>query len=134
MAYFRRHLPSWLAVWLFVQTASAVVLVPLDCCAAHEPGPTGGAGCHEEAAAALCPMRAADGAPCPMHRAAEPDCQLRGTCDGPMATLGALLTQHGTFSPAFVLAPRVQPAGRAGAARERLVTRRTPPDPPPPRA
>ena len=60
-----------------------------------------------------CPMHAADGAPCPMHQSGHHDaedkpndkCSMRGTCDGPMAALFALLSNHGVLRDSIILLP-----------------------------
>lgn len=143
MAQLRRHLQLWVAAWLVVQVASLSALLPRDCCAAHRPAASSAKpACHEKAAAIQCPMRAADGTPCPMHRgdhseaadASRDGCAMRSTCRGPMAALFAQLSNHGILTDQFqlLLDPH---AGSAGVRpSENLITRLAPPDTPPPRA
>jgi hypothetical protein len=64
MAMLRRKLRVVALTWLVFQVAWLTALVPRDCCAAHRPAEN----CHESASATHCPMRSADGTPCPMHR------------------------------------------------------------------
>ena len=143
MTSLRRHLQLWVATWLVFQVASLSALVPLDCCAAHRPA----AGdkepsCHERTAATHCPMRAAGGAPCPMHRGGHSDaaekpsneCLMRGTCDGPMAAVFALLSNHGVLTDSFAMLPDRQGHYLTAHARENLISRLASLDPPPPRA
>lgn len=143
MALFRRRMRLWVAAWLMVQAASLFALVPRDCCAAHRPAASvEPPSCHEKIAALMCPMRAADGTPCPMHRGGHGDaeqeshkkCSIRGTCAGPMAALFRLLSDPGVFDGSLIVLPGVDAGSVAPVTQENLVTRLTPPDPPPPRA
>jgi hypothetical protein len=61
-------------------------------------------------------------------------CSMRGVCDGPMAALLALLSNHGLLTDSFVTLPDLQVTDVAARTREHLITRLAPPDPPPPRA
>lgn len=73
MGALRSRLRAWTLTWFILQAASLSAFVPADCCAGHRATATHD--CHEEVAAPICPMRGADGTPCPMHRppaAAEP--------------------------------------------------------------
>ena len=138
----RAHLRSWVTVTLLLQAASLGALLPRHCCSAHDhEAGRRAATCHEAPAAVQCPMRGPDGEACPMHRsqAAAPEtaperCVMRGTCDGPMSAMVALLSQLGVL-PSATSAP-VQ-AGDTGVVvaivldPDRLDT---PPDSPPPRA
>lgn len=67
MGFIRRNLLVCTWLWLLGQAASVSALVPRACCDMH---PVAGAatGCHETTPGAECPMRDADGQPCPMHR------------------------------------------------------------------
>jgi hypothetical protein len=142
MTTIRRHMRLWAAAWLVFQVASLSALVPRDCCAAHRPSAATAPGCHEDTAATQCPMRAQDGTPCPMHRGDHHDageqpagkCSMRGTCDGPMAALFALLSIHGVLTSSFEVLPDLQPGLAVVRARESLTSRLASPDPPPPRA
>lgn len=148
MTTFRRHLRLWVIVWLVFQAASLSALVPRDCCAAHRPAADKTERtCHESAPATLCPMRSADGTPCPMHRdrgghrdhhqssqSSTSDCSLRGTCDGPMAAFFTQLSNHGVLPESFSAIPNVEVSSLSTPARESVVSRLESPDPPPPRA
>lgn len=144
MTTIRRHLRLWATTWLVVQAGWVSALVPRDCCAAHQPATAhANDSCHEPAAAAHCPMPSADGTPCPMHRPAEPrehhqsstnECALRGTCEGPMSALFALLSNHGILPDSAAAIPNIGIASTSLPARENIVGRRDSPDPPPPRA
>jgi hypothetical protein len=143
MALFRRRLRLWVAAWLMIQAASLSALVPRDCCAAHRPAASvKPPSCHEKIAALMCPMRAADGTPCPMHRGGHGDaeqespkkCSIRGTCAGPMAALLRLLSNPGVLEGSFVVLPGVHAGSVLSVMQESLITHLTPPDPPPPRA
>jgi hypothetical protein len=146
MRIFRRRLRVLATVWLVVQAGWVAALVPRDCCAAHRPTTVKTRGnCHESAAATHhCPMPAADGAPCPMHRgqsgpsqqhqSSTNDCTLRGTCDGPMAALFALLSAHGVLAESASAIPNIGVASVSTPAREDIISRLESPDPPPPRA
>ena len=125
------------------QVASLSALVPRDCCAAHRPAANDKEqSCHKSTAATHCPMRAADGTPCPMHRGGRNDagekptdkCSIRGTCNGPMAALFALLSNHGVLTDSFAMLPDVRASYVAAHTRENLISRLASPDPPPPRA
>jgi hypothetical protein len=131
MARVREHLRVWAIAWLVFQAASLSALVPRDCCLAHKPEPVAkhGTNCHETAAAA------------PMHRGDPQDadksgkrCTLRGTCDGPMAALFALLSNHGVLPDSIAVSPDLLSNARPTPIRESLVSRLPVPDPPPPRA
>ena len=95
-------------------------MVPRDCCAAHRPAEAHETPhCERTAPVPHCPMRAADGTPCPMHRTAAPHdahgaadphaahrapesdddgCAMSGACGGPFAGLTAVLSQHAVLS------------------------------------
>ena len=146
MTMIRRRLRLLVAAWLVFQVAAVSPLLSGACCVAHQPAPRGdGHGCHESAGPAPCPMAAADGMPCPMHRghhgtAGETGetrnarCSMRGTCGGPLAALLALLSNHGIPSDSFVTLPDLRPTPAPDSTRERLASRLASPDPPPPRA
>lgn len=67
MGFIRRNLLVCTWLWLLGQVASVSALVPRACCDMH-PVAGAAAGCHETTPGAECPMRDADGQPCPMHR------------------------------------------------------------------
>jgi hypothetical protein len=137
-----RRLPLWAAAWLVFQVASLAALVPRDCCAAHR-APTSSAehGCHKTTAATHCPMRGADGTPCPMHRgrdARDPvsssgGCSLRSTCSEPMVALAALLWNQGVLAEPLDVVPDSGLSVVAAATRDPIVNQPDSPDPPPPR-
>jgi len=141
MTTIRRRLRLWVSVWLVVQAALMALLVPRDCCQAHRAA----AGekprsCHQRVAATSCPMRAADGTPCPMHRGGDSDehstasCAMRSTCSGPMAALLASLSHQGVLTARFLLLPDLQVTAAVSPPRECLISPLLPPDSPPPRA
>lgn len=143
MITIRRGLRLWVAAWLVFQVASLSALVPRDCCAIHRPAANEKQrSCHENTLSTQCPMRAADGTPCPMHRGGHHDaaekpgnrCSMRGTCDGPMSALFALLSHHGIVQDSFEMLPDLHASSAAIATRENLISRLASPDPPPPRA
>ena len=142
MTTIRRRLRFWVAAWLVFQVASLSALVPRACCVPYRPAasdkePT----CHENSAASHCPIRAADGAPCPMHQGGQHDaednpserCSMRATCDGPVAALFALLSNYGVLRDSILLLPDVHTGSVTFQTRENLTTRLAPPDSPPPR-
>jgi len=143
MTTIRRRLRLWVTAWFVFQVVSLSALGPRDCCAAHRPPASAKApSCHESTAATYCPTRAASGTPCPMHggnhsdadHKSAPKCSMRGTCDGPMAALSALLSNHGVLSDAFSMLPDLQTTGITAHTGENLIGRLASPDPPPPRA
>jgi hypothetical protein len=149
----RQRLRVFTTTWLAFQLVWLAGLVPRDCCAAHPPAEKS---CHDAAPATHCPMRGADGRPCPMHRgqAEQPvhdhgspaahhdetpsapptDCRLSGACDGPMSALLALLSHHGILPESGSAVPPVDSHTVSAAPSESFVGRFAPPDPPPPRA
>jgi hypothetical protein len=133
MAFLRRNLRVFVAAWLMVQAASLNALVPRDCCLAHRPAATS---CHEPAVSAThCPMRATGAAPCAMHRGpVRAACALSSACDGPMAALFTLLSNHGTLPAATATLPDAAVTSPVIAVRENVTGRFEPPDSPPPRA
>ena len=152
MAFIRRRLRLAVTAWLVVQVALLSALVPRDCCAAHQAASQNERSCHEEKPAEYCPMRGADGTPCPMHRGgrAGPDehaadhnpsdrepasqCSIRGTCSGPGAALFALLSNHGVLPDAFEVFPDFDAHATGIRADASLIGRLASPDPPPPRS
>jgi hypothetical protein len=136
MAKLRRRLPFWLALWLVGHTVGAVALVPLDCCADHAVAALAEPGCHRQATAVdeHCPMRADNGNPCPMHAEPESDCVLRGGCQGPIAALAAILSQHGTLAAPFDVTPDLRSMAGIPVPAQNAITLRVTPESPPPRA
>lgn len=135
MAVLRRNLRLFAAAWLMFQAASLTALVPRDCCSAHGVAATR---CHEVAALPQCPMHAAQGHACPMHQgndapSAPADCRLTGACNGPMATLVALLSNHGILPAAAVPPPAASAQPLGAISSDNAIGRLEPPDSPPPR-
>jgi hypothetical protein len=152
MGFLRRHMRVWTAIWALGQCTTVAAFVPRDCCAAHRShtDETASPRCDETTPGAQCPMRGRDGPPCPMHPASatethdhdshqdapasDADCVLRGTCNGPLAALAVLLSDHGITPDAVTIAPKLQggpPLPRPVAV---VLATSTAPDPPPPRA
>jgi hypothetical protein len=141
MSAFRRRLPRWAAAWFVFQVASLATLLAADCCVTHQAVSTDQHGCHNTAPAPHCPMRGADGSPCPMHRGVVEDsastgasCSLRSTCSEPMIALAALLSNHGVLTAPLHLMPDHGVSIAQPRMHEPLVSRPDAPDPPPPRA
>lgn len=142
MSFMLRQRQLAVTVWLVIQATSMIcALTPRECCAAHR--------LKASRPADHCPMKAADGAACPMHHTEHEerhahhrqstersagDCALRGTCSGPLAPSVALLSQHGVLTPGFVLTPDIQVSAVPAAPTERLMRALIPPDAPPPRS
>ena len=158
MTLIRRRMRLWAAIWMVFQVALLSAFVPRDCCAAHKLMASHKAhasqqadapACHETAAPAeesgsqsSMPDSHADGASCPLHRdgvrgtaapGANP-CGIRGTCDGPMAALATLLSNHGVLTDSFVLSPDFGIGSPAVPLGENPIRRLASPDAPPPRA
>jgi hypothetical protein len=142
MTAFRRHLRRWAAAWIVFQAVSLCASVPLDALGVRELA----AGdrelsCHTKIPAP-CPMRAAGGLPCPMHRGTVHDtdqrsrdiCSMRGTCDAPVAALFALLWTQGVVPHASETLPDPSQYAVALLADEHPHSRHAPPDSPPPRS
>jgi hypothetical protein len=143
MSAFRRHLRQWAAAWMVFQAVSLSMSVPLDACAARIAAAADRqVECHGNAAPAPCPMRAADGVPCPMHRGTVHDhdqqsreaCSMRGTCDRPVAALFALLFNQGVLTHLSEALPDRSQAAIAVLHVDHPHIHQPPPDSPPPRA
>jgi hypothetical protein len=151
MTIIRRRLRFWVAAWLVFQAGSLSALVPRECCMAHRPEAASKHGCddqHEQneqndrAAVVQCPMRAADGTPCPVHRHGDSDarqkardrCSMRGTCDRPVSAFLALLSNHGVLTDSFAMSPDLHRDSITIHIRENLITRLASPGSPPPRS
>ena len=139
MCTLRGHLRVCAASWLVLQAATLLALVPLACCEAHTQTRAEKPACHERPAAARCPMRAADGQACPMHRDepssrdADAGCVMRGTCKGPMAALVTTLSTTGILPDAVPLDPSLLLSTEVGDWRGRPILRVSRPESPPPR-
>jgi len=149
MTTLRRRLRLWVAAWLVFQVTSLSALVPRACCAVQhavasetKPECHPNADANAEAAAAHCPMRAADGTPCPMHRTGrhnhdeEPSdrCSIRSACDGPVSALFAFLSNCGVLADLPSTLTGFHASAVTLQTRESLIGRLASPDPPPPRA
>lgn len=157
MTWVRRHLRAGTTAWLLAYAVSFVALVPRDCCAAHAHRGAAGDGaahaappCHDAAETAPtaavedgahCPMPApmSDGAACPMHgghtgaAAASGDCTIAGVCNVPTAALAVVVMNAAVPITLFSLDVPAPTTASTPLAAERLLSRLTPPDAPPPR-
>jgi hypothetical protein len=121
MTLFRRHLRLWVAACLAFQVVSLSAFVPRDCCAAHRPPAqeqAGDAACHH-------PQQAPE---------PEPECSLRGGCNGPLSILGALLSPHAVLVEPTNIQSVALAAVTPLRSLEQPIARTTPPDAPPPRS
>jgi hypothetical protein len=151
MTAIRRRLRILATAWILFQATSLSALVPRACCLTHQGHQASSnekkTNCHEEAPAPHCPMPAADGAPCPMHRghdaherstpadhAPDEECAIRGTCGGPAAALFAVLSNYGVLTNSFSALTYLPLAGATVSARDQLIRQFASPDAPPPRA
>lgn len=159
MTRVRRQLRAWAMAWCLVQAAALAALLPVGCCAAHEPAATAEApACHETPRATQCPMRGAGGKSCPMHAghadtgqpamhaghdaqatpaapgsAPRRACAIRSACDGP--TVFTLFSHAGLVPAAAVTAdPPLVHARPMAVHVDLALTRTRTPDPRPPRA
>ena len=152
MTAIRRRLRVLATAWILFQATSLSALVPRACCLTHQGHQASSnekkKNCHEEAPVPHCPMPAADGAPCSMHRGHEhaqqrpipadqaPDreCAIRGTCGGPAAALFAVLSNYGVLTNSFSGLTYLPLAGATLSPRVQLIRQFASPDAPPPRA
>src|SRR5687768_1385451 len=143
MAILRRHLRTWVAAWLVAQVATLSAFVPRDCCEGHRPAAAERPEtCHEPPPPAHCDSGDQQGIPCAMHSHHQqpaddqpvPQCTMRGSCDGPMALLATVLSNHGVVIQTFAFMPPADSSRYATPTRERLTCQLLPPDAPPPRA
>jgi len=149
MAFWRRRLHHFAILWLVWQLSTLTAIVPMDCCAGHRAP---GAHCAGSTAAMQCPMRGADGQPCPMHRPAASAhvdhaghagdhqapppadaCVMKGACGGPMAGFLALISNVAILPDATVL-PALGESDDLRPVDEQRLRRLDPPDSPPPRS
>ncbi|MGH9370737.1 MAG: hypothetical protein ACRD15_04325 [Vicinamibacterales bacterium] len=123
----RRHIRAWTLTWLAFHAASLSAFVPRDCCAAHKAHAS-----HD----AVTTDAGADEAQCPMHQSAdpEPDCSLRGACNGPRSALPAVWSTPSPVPASFTIALDTSSSSWAAHADARPVANDVLPDPPPPRA
>jgi hypothetical protein len=133
----RRHLTVWSVAWLLSQLASVVAFVPIAALAAD-------AECLPSTPGDRCPMREANGNPCPMHQseaasshshdaAKEAECRLVALSGGPAAALAALFSVPGVLSDAAIVTSMTV-SRLAAATVPALHYRALTHDPPPPRA
>jgi len=111
MASLRRRLRLCATTWLVFQVAWLAALVPRDCCAAHRPAEKS---CHESAPSST-------------------DCRLGGVCDGPMAALFTLLSNHGILPDSATPLPELALRSARMTINQHVIDRFEPPDAPPPR-
>jgi hypothetical protein len=128
MASLRRNMRAFAAAWLLFQVTWLLALVPRDCCAGHRPAAPK-VSCHESAAGTHTPTADLDARPL-----TPVDCRMGGACDGPMAALFALLSNHGILPDSTAIAPNVDVRRVSAVAVGHTAGRFQPPDPPPPRA
>lgn len=139
MGFARRHLPSFVLLWLVFQAATLSALVPMGCCPAHESERRADTECHGTVQD-ICPMTSATGKECPMHagRTAAPpkdvaDCIMIAPCHGPATALALLLPVAGVLTdepshlPDGGVARLAPPAGQPALSLTFTL------DPPPPR-
>lgn len=136
MQSLRRHLAVWSVAWLLSQLASVVSFLPIAALTYVE--------CRPSTPGDRCPMRDANGTPCPMHQsgaegshahdaANEAECRLVALSGGPAAALAALFSLPGVLPEtdlATVLTVSRLPATPVPLLLDRSVAY----DPPPPRA
>jgi len=149
MLTLRRRPQFWVAAWLIFQGSALYALVPRDCCAAHRHGGDHQSAAHQPVPAEASPAPSAHSddhahvghqmAPAPEPANADPapvrGCVMRGTCDGPMAAVLAVLSTQGVPPiDAFRLVQESTATLVAGAAHEHPTSRLASPEPPPPRA
>lgn len=148
MACLRRYLRSLTAAWLFWQIATLSAVIPADCCAGHRPAQDHS---RSDTTAVHCPMKAAAGSQCPMHRRASgadtehayhattpppaptAECRLVGTCPGPLAALIVVISNHAVLPVTAGLSPAFGAFDTFGPLYERPIGQWAPPDSPPPR-
>jgi hypothetical protein len=111
MNFIRRHLALWTVTWLSCQIASLSALALVDAGVVAQNGKT----CVQAGPAEQCPMRGANGEPCPMHRGANTDhhekdgsCTLRSTSEGSAPVFGSLFSAPGVIPVASTI-PEVIP-------------------------
>ena len=137
MTAFRRNLRALATAWLVFQVVSLAAFVPRDCCTfhqrhqAHQQSDSGQAPtCHESADAGIAAHHEAG----VLGQPTAPDCEMRGTCNGPLGMLATLLSNHAVIGVAVTLPSNVPVGTVANPVREHLASRLIPPDSPPPRA
>jgi hypothetical protein len=118
MSGFRSRLRLLAATWLVIQVASLAALVSLDCCAEHRPARQE-LPCHQAV-------------PEPQHDT--DDCRMSGTCDGPLATLVALLSNCGPLPDRIAMSPALDLNAPVPIAVQHAANPTAPPDYRPPRA
>ena len=137
MRSLRRHLAVWSVAWLLSQVASVVAFLPIAVLAADVE-------CLPSTPGDRCPMRDANGTPCPMHQAEaadshahdaakEAECRLVALSGGPAAALAALFSLPGVMPETSVVTAMVMsrlPDATVPVILDRSITY----DPPPPRA
>jgi hypothetical protein len=128
----RRQMRTWIVAWLLFQCVSVSALAVRDCCC--QPQEARAEHCQKQTPATYCPMRAADGSPCPMHQQSEPDCVMRGTCSGPIAAVGVLFATWGIPVASFELLPDQSLRSAGDLPTQSTIESWPPADTPPPKA
>ena len=130
MTALRHRLHLCVAAWLILQVAALSAFVPQDCCATHKAQheknhqSMGGHAHAEHGEHHAAPKSPAQG------------CVMKGTCQGPMSAILAILSNQGVPpSGAFRVAPDDLSSTLAAViVREHIPSLLAAPDPPPPRA
>lgn len=136
MSTIRRRLRLLVHAWLLCHVTCLFVLLPVACCTGDDQHAAAGQTCHREAAVKQCPMRAANGTPCPMHRdsaATSTNVAMRGTCSPLEAALAAVLFQAAVPLARYDIQPTVIASRAPLPTHVQPSPLRTPPDSPPPR-
>jgi hypothetical protein len=131
----RQHLRPLAIAWLLSQAVSLAAIVGFDCCAAHRT-PTPEAKAPQPAETVACPMHAAAaaGAGTPMSNQQNPvKCVMRGSCNGPMAALLAVLSNNALPSESIAPTPALVAVAAPPRSPETFVVHSESPDTPPPR-
>lgn len=151
MAWIRRHLRVVALTWLVGQAAAVSALSLGDCCAGHRTPAVKAPSCHgsEDApptTSSTCPMRAAGGRACPMHReqaahqstdhakAPGAGCSVRSSCAGPIAALTHVLSVQGVLPELVSVPVRLETSERIGILADASLTFVIRPESPPPRS
>jgi len=98
MQFIRRHLALWTCAWLACQIVSVSAMALFDAGVGTASGKT----CVQVGPAEQCPMRGANGEPCPMHRGGDTDhhekdgsCTLRSTTQASAPVWGSVFSAPG---------------------------------------
>jgi hypothetical protein len=134
MRRLRNHLRLWAVVALACHAAWIPALVPQDCCERHCAATIHDDDCLDVMSALGCGM---DHGPEGMFSSNHPQdrdaCALTAACAGPLAALGALLSQNAVTVERVAPVPATSPRSAPDVPAEPTLDHRTPPDLPPPR-